>query len=338
MSESAYASSGVNIDAGQEAVSLIKKYVSNTYTKDVLSDLGSFGGLFSLQSANQLENPVLVASTDGVGTKVKLAAQYNRLQGVGMDIVNHCIDDILVQGASPLFFLNYFATSKLIPQQLEEIVHGMSIGCKASNCAILGGETAEMPGVYCENEFDVAGTIVGVVSQNELLPRNDVVNGDVLIGIASSGPHTNGYSLIRNIFEGMNLDKHYEQINGNLADALLEPHRNYHALLKSTFQMKSIKAMAHITGGGFYDNIPRILPKQLGVKICKSNWPCPPLFSFIQETGNVDPVEMFRVFNMGIGLILVVSKEEAEAVQTSIPEQTWIIGEVTQQPGVIIND
>jgi phosphoribosylformylglycinamidine cyclo-ligase len=338
MSESAYASSGVNIDAGQEAVSLIKKHVTNTYTKDVLSDLGSFGGLFSLQSANQLENPVLVASTDGVGTKVKLAAQYNRLQGIGMDIVNHCIDDILVQGASPLFFLNYYATAKLIPQQLEEIVHGMSIACKASNCAILGGETAEMPGVYCENEFDVAGTIVGVVSRKELLPKNNVVAGDVLIGIASSGPHTNGYSLIRKIFENMNLDMHYEQIDANLADALLQPHRNYHALLKSTLQMKLIKAMAHITGGGFYDNIPRVLPEQLGVKISKSNWPASPLFSFIQETGKINPVEMFRVFNMGIGLILVVSKEDADTVQNTIPEQTWIIGEVTQQPGVVIND
>ena len=337
MSKSAYASSGVNIDAGQKAVSLIKKHVKNTYTKDVISDLGSFGGLFSLETANQLKNPVLVASTDGVGTKVKLAAQYNRLEGIGMDIVNHCIDDILVQGAAPLFFLNYYATSSLVPEQLEEIVRGMSIACKESNCAILGGETAEMPGVYFENEFDVAGTIVGVVSRDEILPRKDTIPGDILIGIASSGPHTNGYSLIRKIFEDINMDQTFDEIGGNLADALLQPHRNYQPILKQILETKAIKALAHITGGGFIENIPRILPDGFGVNINRKSWPCPPLFSLIQEKGQIDMNEMFRVFNMGIGMILIVSKNNVDVIQSSIDEKTWIIGEVTQQAGVTID-
>jgi phosphoribosylaminoimidazole synthetase len=337
MSKSAYQNSGVNIDAGQHAVNLIKKHVQNTYTQNVLSDLGSFGGLFSLDSINTLSNPILVASTDGVGTKVKLAAQYNRLEGVGMDIVNHCIDDILVQGASPLFFMNYYATSKLIPEHLEQIVKGMSFACKASNCAILGGETAEMPGVYCENEFDVAGTIVGVVSKEKLLPKQTVAQGDILIGITSSGPHTNGYSLIRNIFGDTNLDQYFPEINGNLADALLQPHRNYQPLIWPLLENNQIKALAHITGGGFYDNIPRVLPADCGVAIDSSAWPCPPLFSFLQKKGEISKEEMYRVFNMGIGLILVIAKENAQFIQEQIPEQTYILGEVTNIPGVTIH-
>ncbi|MBI9051546.1 MAG: phosphoribosylformylglycinamidine cyclo-ligase [Anaerolineaceae bacterium] len=338
MIKSAYESAGVNIDAGQQAVNKIKKHVHATYTKNVLSNTGSFGGLFSLDAVEKIKNPVLVASTDGVGTKVKLAAQYNHFEGIGMDIVNHCIDDILVQGASPLFFLNYYATSKLIPDHLEQILKGMSLACIASNCTILGGETAEMPGVYCEHEFDVAGTIVGVVSREKILPRQDISPGDLLIGIASSGPHTNGFSLIRRIFDGQNIDQYYQETDGNLADALLTPHRNYHTLINPILASGSaIKAMAHITGGGFYDNIPRILPDKYGVEINSQSWAIPPLYQLIEKQGEISRHEMFRVFNMGVGLILVVSAKDAATVQSQIYEDTWIIGKVVDKSGVCIN-
>lgn len=334
--QSAYQKAGVNIDTGQKAVRMIKKHVQATYNEHVLSDLGSFGGLFSLDALQGIPNPVLVASTDGVGTKVKLAAQYHQLEGVGGDIVNHCINDILVQGAKPLFFMNYYATAQLKPENLEKILKGMSKACLASGCVILGGETAEMPGVYCENEFDLAGTIVGVVSKDKILPRKNIQPGDVLIGLSSSGPHTNGYSLIRSIFSETNLDQIVDEVGGSLSQALLTTHKSYFPILYPILEScDCIKAIAHLTGGGFYDNIPRILPDSCGVIIHRHAWSVPPLFQYIQKTGNISSEEMYRVFNMGIGMVIITSHEDASRVQGMIPEETWILGEVTQHSKLV---
>jgi phosphoribosylaminoimidazole synthetase len=328
---SSYASAGVNIAAGNRAVELMREAVKSTYGPEVLAGIGAFGGLFDASALKSMNDPVLVASTDGVGTKVKLAAQCGRYESIGHDIVNHCIDDILVQGASPLFFLDYIASSRLDPEMIASIVSGMSAACRESGCALLGGETAEMPGVYQPGEFDVAGTIVGVVARARILPRtNELQAGDVLIGLRSSGPHTNGYSLIRKVFQDLALDTHYEELNASLADALLVPHRSYLPLLRSAFSLQpsALKALAHLTGGGFIENIPRILPDHLVAQIDLGSWPVPPIFRRIQQQGEIDPQEMYRIFNMGIGMIAIVAPEEISAVQTAIPEETYIIGQL----------
>jgi phosphoribosylamine--glycine ligase / phosphoribosylformylglycinamidine cyclo-ligase len=330
---SAYQHAGVNIDAGNRAVKLMRAEVQSTYNEHVLAGIGSFGGLYDAVDFQTMHQPVMVASTDGVGTKVKLAAALGRYRGVGMDIVNHCIDDILVQGAHPLFFLDYFATSKLQPEIVAEIVGGMAEACRAARCVLLGGETAEMPGVYCDNEFDVAGTIVGCVERNQILPRGDIQPGDRLIGIRSNGSHTNGYSLLRKIFESFDLNAHFPELNGTLADALLMPHRSYLDLLLPILSdpASPIKAMAHITGGGFVENIPRILPDGMGAVIKAGSWPVLPLFHLAQKHGQVDPQEMYRVFNMGIGMVVILRAEDAPAFQSALPEPTWVIGEVVRE-------
>jgi len=335
--KSDYASAGVDISAGNRAVDLMKAAVKSTYGPEVLGEIGSFGGLFDASALKGMKNPVLVASTDGVGTKVKLAAQAGRYRSVGKDIVNHCIDDILVQGARPLFFMDYFATSKLTPEIVAEVVTGISEACRESGCALLGGETAEMPGIYVSGEFDIAGTIVGVLERDNLLPRPDLRPGDVLIGIRSSGPHTNGYSLIRKIFEGVPLDTVFPELGVSLADALLAPHRSYLNLLSSVLRAvpgggppSSVKALAHLTGGGFIENIPRILPEDVDAVVRQGSWPVPPLFSLIQSRGEIAPKEMHRVFNMGIGMVVVVAKEDVEKVQRAIPEETFVIGELVK--------
>ncbi|HLF89422.1 MAG TPA: phosphoribosylformylglycinamidine cyclo-ligase [Anaerolineales bacterium] len=330
---SAYASAGVNIDAGSRAVSLMKDAVKSTYTPAVLSDVGSFGGLFSAALLKEMSDPVLVGTTDGVGTKVALAAQVGRYRGIGYDIVNHCINDILVQGARPLFFLDYIASSKLEPEMVAEIVTGMAEACKEAGCALLGGETAEMPGVYHDGHFDVAGMLIGVVNRPDLLPRV-VRPGDKLIGLASSGPHTNGYSLIRRVFDGVPLDHVYPKLGIPLADALLSPHRSYLPRLTPYFSL--LTALAHLTGGSFLENIPRVLPDGCGVRIARKSWPIPPLFPLIQRLGNISKTEMFRVFNMGIGIVAIVSPEHVDEVRSSIPEETWVIGEVVEGKGVVI--
>jgi phosphoribosylformylglycinamidine cyclo-ligase/phosphoribosylamine--glycine ligase/phosphoribosylformylglycinamidine cyclo-ligase len=335
MTIDAYAQSGVNIDAGNRAVDLMRAAVKSTYGPEVLAGIGSFGGLFDASLLKAMNDPVLVASTDGVGTKVKLAAQCGRYDTIGHDIVNHCIDDILVQGARPLFFLDYIASSKLDPEMIAAVVKGMAAACRESGCALLGGETAEMPGVYQPGEFDVAGTIVGVVDRSHILPRTaELQAGDVLIGLRSSGPHTNGYSLIRKIFTDVSLDAEFSELGGTLADALLAPHRSYLPVLHSEIQMPNskIKALAHLTGGGFIENIPRILPDDVNAQIDLGSWPVPPIFDLIQRQGEVDPLEMYRVFNMGIGLIAIAAPEDVAAVQAAIPEETFLIGRLT--PGV----
>ncbi|MBP7688493.1 MAG: phosphoribosylformylglycinamidine cyclo-ligase [Thermoflexales bacterium] len=327
-----YAASGVNIDAGNRAVELMRDAVKSTYGPEVLAGIGAFGGLFDAAALKSMRDPVLVASTDGVGTKVKLAAQAGRYESIGHDIVNHCINDILVQGARPLFFLDYVASSKIEPEMIASVVRGIAAACREAGCALLGGETAEMPGVYQPNEFDVAGTIIGIVDRSEILPRTDQLRaGDVLIGLRSSGPHTNGYSLIRTVFQGVSLDTVFPELGIPLADALLAPHRSYLNLIHATRnpQHAAVKALAHLTGGGFIENIPRILPNHLGAQITLGSWPVPPLFQLIQQRGNIATEEMYRVFNMGIGLIVIVAPEDGAAIQASIPEETFIIGQLT---------
>ena len=304
----------------------MRESVQSTYGPQVLAGIGAFGGLFSAAALKEMNDPVLVASTDGVGTKVKLAAQAGRYDSIGHDIVNHCIDDILVQGARPLFFLDYVASSQLNPEMIAAVVGGIASACRAAGCALLGGETAEMPGVYQPNEFDVAGTIIGVVERAAVLPRADLQAGDVLIGLASSGPHTNGYSLIRKVFANVALEKVVPELGRPLIDALLEPHRSYLQPLVVT--LDRIKALAHITGGGFLENIPRVLPDNLSAVIRLGSWPIPPLFSLIQSRGAIAADEMYRVFNMGVGMIAIVSPADVATVRGLIPEETFIIGEL----------
>lgn len=323
-----YASSGVSIDAGNRAIELMKESVRATYNESVLAGIGSFGGLFDASTLKQMDTPVLVASTDGVGTKVKLSASVGRYRGIGHDIVNHCINDILVQGARPLFFMDYFATSKLNPEQTAEVVTGIAEACKESGMALLGGETAEMPDVYCHGEFDVAGTIIGIVEKDRILPRPNLLAGDLILGLPSSGPHTNGYSLIRKVFEGADLQSVHPELGCSLADALLAPHRSYFNDLYSF--LPHIKALAHITGGGFIENIPRVLPENLSAVIHQGSWQIPPPWNLIQQKGNIFTEEMYRVFNMGIGMIAIVDKSIAAELQSSIPEPTFIIGELVQ--------
>jgi phosphoribosylformylglycinamidine cyclo-ligase len=329
MTKSAYASSGVDIDAGNRAVELMKESVRATYNQSVLAGIGSFAGLFDVSAFKQMNHPVLVASTDGVGTKVKLAASVGRYRGIGHDIVNHCINDILVQGARPLFFMDYFATSKLNPEQTAEVVVGIAEACKEAEMALLGGETAEMPGVYQPNEFDVAGTIIGVLERDAILPRSTLQEGDLLIGFQSSGPHTNGYSLIRRVFANMAFE-------GSLADILLAPHRSYFNLLYP--HLSKVKALVHITGGGFIENIPRVLPDVLDAQIRLNSWLPPAFWSLIQSEGQIATEEMYRVFNMGIGMVAIVDKSSSADFQSSISEPSFIIGELV--PGerkVILN-
>jgi phosphoribosylamine--glycine ligase/phosphoribosylaminoimidazole synthetase len=326
-----YADAGVDIDEGTRAVDEMKAAVESTHDvgsgRGVLHGLGNFGGVFSGAAVKELDDPVLVASTDGVGTKVELAARLGRVRGVGADIVNHCIGDVLVQNARPLFFLDYIAASVLDADMVAEIVKGMAEACLAANCAVLGGETAEMPGVYQPGSFDIAGTLIGVAEKSELLPRTDVAAGDALIGVASSGPHTNGYSLLRKVFEWAPMDIAPAGMDRPLGDALLEPHRNYLDPLREALAGGHVKALAQITGGGLPENLPRVLPEGVGAEIDLSSWPIPPLFQLVRElTPNMSTDELYRTLNMGIGMVVICDPDRVEEVQASIPETTWRIG------------
>ncbi len=326
-SGSAYSAAGVDIDAANRTVAMMAEAVRSTRTPAVLSDVGAFGGLFSL--AGLPADAVLAASTDGVGTKVELAARLQRWDGIGRDLVNHCVDDILVQNARPLFFLDYVASSKLVPEAVAGIVIGMAAACREVGCALLGGETAEMPGVYEPGAVDVAGTIVGVVGRADIWPRSDeMAAGDVIVGLPSSGPHTNGYSLIRRIVADRDLDERLAD-GRTLADALLEPHRSYLAAVDAIEASGArIKALAHITGGGFTDNVPRVVPAGLGARIDTSAWPVPELFARLVEWGSVTPAEAYRVFNMGMGMCVMVSAADSGAVLGAV-EGAAVIGELT---------
>jgi phosphoribosylformylglycinamidine cyclo-ligase len=338
--DSAYANSGVSINDGNRAVALMKSAISATYTPAVLSGVGSFGGLFDASVLKQMEKPVLVASMDGVGTKVKLAAQFGRYHGIGHDIVNHCIDDILVQGAHPLFFMDYFATSKLNPEQTAEVVTGIAEACQQAGMALLGGETAEMPGVYAPGEFDVAGTIVGVLERERILPSTAALKaGDVLLGLRSSGPHTNGYSLIRKIFTQTDYTEIKPEWGVPLIDLLLAPHRSYlNILLPALKKPDLIKALAHLTGGGFIENIPRVLPDNLNALVHLNSWPVPPFWNLIQKKGNIATLEMYHVFNMGIGMVVIVDKKSVAEFQNLVPEEIFVIGELVSGSGKTILD
>jgi phosphoribosylamine--glycine ligase/phosphoribosylaminoimidazole synthetase len=327
---SAYARSGVDIDAGADAVRRMSAAVKATYSGAVLAGIGSFGGLYDAAEIKGMDEPIIVASTDGVGTKVKLAATVGGYASIGKDIVNHCIDDILVQGARPLLFLDYIASSRLDPAMVAEAVGGMAAACKASGCVLIGGETAEMPGVYRDGEFDVAGTILGVVERRSILPAAGIGPGDALVGFRSDGPHTNGFSLARRVFEGVDLDTVYPELGRPLGAVLLAPHRSYLPLLWPVLRDRPglVKGLAHITGGGFIDNIPRILPPGVEAVIRRGSWPVPPLYGLIERLGGIEAEEMYRVFNMGIGMIAVVDSARAEELRSAAGEECWILGEL----------
>ena len=305
-----YRAAGVDIDAGNRAVALLAASVASTRTPGVLSGPGGFGGMYA--AAGLDSEHVLVASTDGVGTKAELAARHGRWRGIGVDLVNHCIGDIAVHGARPLFFLDYIAMARLVPEVVAEIVAGIAEACRAAGCALLGGETAEMPGTYVPGATDVVGTIVGAARRDRLWPRPETIRaGDALVGVASSGPHTNGYSLIRHLLDG----RPGAAADTGLIDALLEPHRSYLPTV-SEFTEAGIepKALAHITGGGFFDNLPRVLPAHLGARVDLGAWPVPELFTTLVDWGGLADSEAFRVWNMGIGLVAVVDEAGAEAL------------------------
>jgi phosphoribosylformylglycinamidine cyclo-ligase len=337
-----YKASGVDIDAGNETVRRIRALARSTFTPGVLSDIGSFGGLFRLDPA-AFREPILVSSADGVGTKLKVAFLAKRHDSVGVDLVNHCVNDILVQGALPLFFLDYVATGRLAPDVAESIVGGMAAACRENNCALLGGETAEMPGMYGEGEYDLAGFIVGAVDRERLINGRTVAVGDVLVGIPSSGLHTNGYSLARRIvFEQLKLDvdSMVAELGDTVGAVLLIPHRSYLAVIQPLLEGGRIKGMAHITGGGITENLPRILPHGTAAVVDASTWKVPPVFRWLQESGEVPVDDMMRTFNMGIGLIVVTARDHAEALISELAARggrdARVIGEVVagEPPGV----
>ena len=329
-----YSDAGVDIDAGNRTVALLKDAVNATHGPEVLAGVGAFGGLFSLENRLPGSSLVLAASTDGVGTKVRLASDFRRFRGLGVDLVNHCINDILVQGARPLFFLDYVASSHLEPETVAEIVTGMTDACRASGCALLGGETAEMPGVYVEGELDVAGTIVGAVDSTKIIDGRGIQVGDVVIGLASDSPHTNGYSLIRKLVADQDLTAHSEFLGTSPIDALLKPHRSY---LSDIADLENagieLKGLVHVTGGGLIENPPRILDERLAIELELSAWSIPKLYRWLAELGSVPLSEMLRVFNMGLGMLVVVPSEHAEPALHALKTDAYVVGEVTQRSG-----
>ena len=335
MERMTYRDAGVDIDAGNESVSLIKDAVRATYRSEVMGDLGGFGGLFALNTKDYKE-PVLVSGTDGVGTKLRLAFLLNKHDTIGQDAVAMCVNDILVQGAEPLFFLDYLAVGKLEPMQVAEIVTGVARACKESGCALIGGETAEMAGFYPIGEYDIAGFSVGVAERSKLITPARVKAGDVLLGLPSSGVHSNGYSLVRKIvFErkGFKGDEYIEELGQTIGEELLTPTRLYPRICLPLIREFDIHGMVHITGGGFYENIPRALPDHMGAEVNGAAWTIPPVFRLLQEWGNVDWTEMYRTFNMGIGMVLIVSSDEADRITAQLNAQSetvYHIGHVTE--------
>jgi phosphoribosylformylglycinamidine cyclo-ligase len=328
-----YKDAGVDIDAGNRAVSLMKAAVEATHGPEVLGGLGSFGGLYDARGLRGMEGPVLVASTDGVGTKTRVAAALGRFDGVGHDIVNHCVNDILVQGARPLFFLDYFASAKIDPEVVARVVSGAAAACKAVGCALLGGETAEMPGVYAAGEFDLVGTLVGVVERGALLDGRAIQGGDVALGLASAGLHTNGFSLARKILPAETWGVFEPSLGRTVGDALLEPHRCYLPDIERLRAANiSIRGMAHITGGGLVENPPRVLPAGLRFHLRWGSWPVPPLFALLVERGQVAREEALRVFNMGVGMLVVVPREDAARALEALQTPAWELGVVEPRP------
>ena len=332
MSKVDYRQSGVDIDAGNETVRRIKALARGTYTEGVLSGVGSFGGLFAL--GQNVADPVLVASADGVGTKLKVAFMTGVHNTIGADLVNHCVNDILVQGARPLFFLDYLATGRLAPDVAEQIVEGVARACVENGCALLGGETAEMPGFYQPGEYDVAGFIVGVVSRAKVIDGRDIERGDALVALPSTGLHTNGYSLARHIaFDVLNLDvdRRVPELGETVGEALMRTHRSYLPEIGPLLDRGWIKGMAHITGGGLTDNLPRILPEGTAVRIDRSAWTVPALFQWLQRAGDIPEADMLRTFNMGIGMVVISTPALLAAIMDDLHarrEDPVVIGEI----------
>lgn len=322
-----YAQAGVDIDAASRVKKVIGRLAASTNRPEVLSGVGFFGSLFEFKG---YKNPVLVSSVDGVGTKLKIAFAMNKHDTIGIDIVNHCVNDIFTSGAEPLFFLDYIAAGKMVPETVEAIVRGLAGACKEVNCALIGGETAEMPGLYSGEDYDLAGFIVGVVDKEKIIMGKTIKVGDAVVGLPSSGLHTNGYSLVRKIFgeSRAKLEKYYPALGRSLGEALLEPHRCYYHSLKPF--LPHIKGLAHITGGSFYKNIPRVLPEGLAVRLNSSAWAVPPLFQLIQEKGNIEPDEMYHVFNMGIGMVVICSWQQVSNLSSVLPEAK-LVGTVVKQ-------
>lgn len=341
----AYINAGVNIELANKVKSQLPQLLALTKRKGVIGKIGGFGGLFAL-NIKRYKEPVLVSSVDGVGTKLKIAFALGRHDTIGQDLVNHCVNDIAVLGAEPLFFLDYIAMAKLDPDVFIQIIKGLSIACHQNHCALIGGETAQMPGFYAEGEYDIAGTIVGIVERKKIVTGKYIRPGDVVIGLQSNGLHTNGYSLVRRIFleqQKWSLDRYVEELGCTLGEEFLRIHRSYGKLILKLLQKFNgnkthhVKAFAHITGGGFYDNIPRVLPKNCKVIIKKGSWPIPPIFSLIQRLGKVQEKEMYHVFNMGIGMIAITSQICADEFLNICNKtcKAWIIGEVKKGEGTI---
>lgn len=330
MSET-YKSAGVDILAGDKTIEKIKRFAKSTFNKNVLSDIGLFGGFYELDLTGY-KNPVLVSSVDGVGTKLKIAIEMDKHDTIGQDLVNHCVNDIAVCGAEPLFFLDYYATGKLNPDKAARVIEGFSIACKENGCALIGGETAEMPGFYSGEDFDISGTIVGIVDKSKIINGSSIQKGDLLIGITSNGLHTNGFSLARKVLlEKYKLNQHFDELGHTLGEELLRVHKSYLKIIRSLKENVDVKGLSHITGGGIIGNTKRIIPEGLSLHIHWGNWEMPPIFKLIMHTGNVNVEEMRNVFNLGIGLVVIVSpKQERLAFQVihEMKEHALLIGEV----------
>ena len=335
-----YESAGVSLEAGYESVRRIKKHIASTSRPGVMGNIGSFGGMFDLASLGYKE-PVLVSGTDGVGTKLKLAFMMDKHDTIGQDVVAMCVNDVLSQGARPLFFLDYIAVGKNFPEKIEAIVKGVADGCRLADCGLIGGETAEMPDMYDIDEYDVAGFTVGCVEKSKMIDGSKTKAGDVVIGLKSSGVHSNGFSLVRKIiFKDHNLDLNEKYtLSRTLGESLLEPTRIYVRPVVAVLDEVDVHGVAHITGGGFYENMPRCLKEGLGIKINKGSWDIPEIFGFLQETGNISEHDMYNVFNMGIGMILVVDEKDVEKTMEIIKdngENPSVIGTVTDNEGIVI--
>ncbi|MFD1168708.1 phosphoribosylformylglycinamidine cyclo-ligase [Oceanobacillus caeni] len=331
-----YKQAGVDVEKGYEAVERMKKHIAKTTRPEVLGGIGSFAGLFDLSNVNYQE-PVMVSGTDGVGTKLKLAFQLNKHDSVGIDLVAMCVNDIVAQGAQPLFFLDYIACGKNDPERMEQIVAGVSNGCVDAGAALIGGETAEMPGMYRDEEYDLAGFVVGIAEKSKLITGEAIQKGDAIIGLASSGIHSNGYSLVRKLVEGLNLNETPKGLSKSLGESLLTPTKIYAKSIARVLDKHEIKGISHITGGGFYENFPRMMPKGLGVEIAPNSWDVPEVFPFLQTLGSIPDAEMYGVFNMGIGMALVVSQDKVEEVLSILQEhgeKASVIGKAVAKEGV----
>ena len=315
-----YKTSGVDIDAGMEVVERVKRFAKSTFTEGVLSDIGAFGGLFRPELAG-MDEPVLVASADGVGTKLAVASAAGVHTTVGVDLVNHCVNDILVQGARPVFFLDYLATGRLSPDVSAAVIEGIAVGCRQNGCALLGGETAEMPGFYADGQYDLAGFVVGLVDRARIIDGRSIVPGDILVGLRSSGLHTNGYSLARRIlFDrlGLRVDSVVEALDCTVGEELLRTHRSYQSAVRPVIETGCVKGIVHVTGGGLTDNVPRILPAGCAATIDPERWEVPPIFDLLRERGDVPVADMYRTFNMGIGLVVVCGRDDHHRVLTKL--------------------